>query len=144
MHYLCLGYYDPKAFEDLSESERKALGAECAPYDQEFRDSGRVVSLASLEHGTHVVLQPDDPQTSVTDGPFAESKELVGSFFIVEAEDLDAAVRIASLHPAARIRADLGFAIEVRPIEILGMRSSETGELELVQGSVPHEPDADG
>lgn len=144
MHYLCLGYYDPKAFEDLSESEQKALGQECAPHDQEFRASGQVVSLASLEHGTHVVLRPSDAQTSVTDGPFAESKELVGSFFIVEADDLDEAVRIASLHPAARIRADMGFAIEVRPIQILGMRSADTGELELVQGSVPEEPDAAG
>lgn len=147
MRYLCLGYYDPDAFDELSDSDRKALGEECAPHDREFHASGRVHSVASLEHGRHVVLRPTDSGTSgtsgtsVTDGPYAESKELVGSFFIVEADDLEEAVRIASLHPAARIRADLGFAVEVRPIEVLGERSAETGELEIVQGSVPREDD---
>ncbi len=144
MRYLCLGYYDPKAFDELSESERQELGGECAPYDQEFHATGRVISVASLEHGAHVALRPADSGTSVTDGPYTESKELVGSFFIVEADDLEEAVRIASLHPAARIRADLGFAVEVRPIEILGERSPETGELEIVQGSVPQEGDGGG
>lgn len=142
MRYLCLGYYDAEKFDELSESERRALGEECTPYDQEFRASGRLHSVASLEHRTHVVLRPSDSGTSVTDGPFTESKELVGSFFLIEADDLDDAVRIASLHPAARIRADLGFAVEVRTIEILGERSPGTGEMEIVQGSVPREADA--
>jgi hypothetical protein len=144
MRYLCLGYYDAEKFDELSESERRALGEECAPYDREFRASGRLQSVASLAHGTHVVLRPTDSGTSVTDGPFTESKELVGSFFIIEADDMDDAVRIASLHPAARIRADLGFAVEVRPIEVLGERSPRTGEVEIVQGSVPGEADAGG
>jgi hypothetical protein len=149
MRYLCLGYYDPEAFDALSDEERRALGAECAPYDRELRGTGRVVSVASLEHGAHVVLRPSGSGTagsgtSVTDGPYTETKELVGSFFIVEADDLDEAVRIASLHPAARIRADLGFAVEVRPIEILGERSRATGELEIVQGSGPEEAGGEG
>jgi hypothetical protein len=144
MRYLCLGYYDPEAFDALSEEDRAAVGAECAPCDRELHATGRVVSVASLKHGTHVVLRPSDSGTSVTDGPYAEAKELVGSFFIVEADDLDEAVRIASLHPAARVRADLGFAVEVRPIEILGERSPATGELEIVQGSVPGEAGGGG
>jgi hypothetical protein len=142
MRYLCLGYYDPEAFDELSEAERGALGDECGPHDRELHATGRVVSVASLERGAHVVLRPTESGTSVTDGPFTESKELVGSFFIIEADDLDEAVRIASLHPATRVRGDLGFAVEVRPIEILGERSPRTGELEIVQGSVPREADA--
>lgn len=139
MKFLCLGYYDPAAFDALSEEERQAMVEECAPHDEELRASGRLLSVASLEHGVHVTLRPSGSGsgTSVTDGPYAEAKELVGSFFIVEAADLDDAVRVASLHPAARVRPDLGFAVEVRPIEMLGEVDPESGEMELVQGTPP-------
>lgn len=151
MRYLCLGYYDPDAFSALSDEDQLAVAQECAPHDVELRQSGHLVSVASLEHGVHVALRPTgagalagtgtpasgtaEPATSVTDGPYAETKELVGSFFIVEAEDLDEAVRVASLHPAARVRPDLGFGVEVRPIGILGDVDGESGEMRLVQGS---------
>ncbi|MFW6192236.1 MAG: YciI family protein, partial [Gemmatimonadota bacterium] len=97
MRYLCLGYYDPEAFDALGPDEKRALAERCAPHDEELRATGRVVSRASLEHGSWVTLRPDDGRTSVTDGPFAETKELIGSFFVVEADDLDEAVEIASL-----------------------------------------------
>ena len=119
MEYLCLGYYDPDAFDALGEEEREALARRCAPHDEELRSTGRVLSKASLEHGTAVTLRPTASGTSVTDGPFTEAKELVGSFFIVEAEDLEEAVELASLHPAARLGRELGFGIEVRPVELL-------------------------
>ena len=86
MRYLCLGYYDPAAFDALSDEERLAVAEECAPHDEELRGSGHLASMASLEHGVHVTLRPSESGTSVTDGPFAEAKELVGSFFIVEAD----------------------------------------------------------
>lgn len=139
MRYLCLGYYDPAAFDALSEEERLAMVRECAPHDEEFRASGHVLASASLAHGVHVALRPTDSGTSVTDGPYAEAKEMVGSFLLIEADDLDEAVRIASLHPAARIRPDLGFAIEVRPIDIMGEVDPVSGESRLVQGSPPEE-----
>jgi hypothetical protein len=135
--YLCLGYYEPAAFDALSETERLAVAGECAPHDEELRATGRMLSVASLEHGVHVSLRPAASGTSVTDGPYAEAKEMVGSFFIIEADDLDDAVRIASLHPAARVRPDLGFGIEVRPIGIMGEVDAGSGELRLVQGSPP-------
>jgi hypothetical protein len=137
VRYLCLGYYDPAAFDGLSESERLAVARECAPHDEELRATGRLLSVASLEHGVHVTLRPTGSGTSVTDGPFAEAKELVGSFFIIDADDADDAVRLASLHPAARVRPDLGFAVEVRPIEIMGEAERATGEMRLIQGSPP-------
>lgn len=137
MKYLCLGYYYADKFDALSEAERRAVAEECAPHDEELRGSGRMRSVASLEHGVHVTLRPTDSGTSVTDGPYTEAKELVGSFFIIEADDLDEAVRIASLHPAARVRPDLGFGVEVRPIEIMGEVDPASGEMALVQGSPP-------
>ena len=119
MKYLCLAYYAPDAFDALTEQEREALVERCAPHDEAFRATGKVAALASLEHGTWVTLRPSDGGTSVTDGPFTEARELVGSFFILEADDLEEAVETASLHPAARLGRELGFAVEVRPIEVM-------------------------
>jgi hypothetical protein len=53
----------------------------------------------------------------VTDGPFVETKEQVGGFFIIEANDLDEAIRVASKHPAANLGETVGWAVEIRPIE---------------------------
>jgi hypothetical protein len=119
MKYLCLGYYDPSVFDTMSPADQEAIAAECRPHDEALHRSGRLVSVASLEHRKAVSLRPNRKGggPSVTDGPYTEAKEVVGSFFIVEADDLEEAVRIASLHPAANWGADLAFGVEVRPIE---------------------------
>lgn len=117
MKYLCLGYYDPAAFDALTEAEQEAVARECRPHDEALRATGRLVAVASLAHRKAAALRPRNGRTAVTDGPFAEAKEVVGSIFIIEAEDLEEAVRVASLHPAARWGEHLGFAVEVRPIE---------------------------
>lgn len=117
MKYLCLGYYAPDIFDALSPAEQEAIAPECRPHDEALHASGRLLSVASLAHRTAVTLRPRDGKTTVVDGPFAEAKEVIGSFFIVEADDLDEAVRVASLHPAAKWGEHLGFAVEVRPIE---------------------------
>jgi hypothetical protein len=123
MKYLCLGYYDPDVFDALSADEKEALAEQCAPHDEELRATGRLHTVASLEHRTAKVLRPEDGETTVTDGPFAETRELIGSYFIVEADDLEEAVEIASLHPAARLGEEVGFAVEVHPID----RMAEAG-----------------
>lgn len=120
MKYLGLGYYDPAAYADLSESERKGLGERCAPMDEEFRATGQVRAEASLAEAGRTFLRPAESGTSVTDGPYAETKEVVGSFFIIEAESVEEAIEVASLHPAARIGREMGWWIELRPIEIYG------------------------
>jgi hypothetical protein len=63
-----------------------------------------------------VSIRPRQGKVGVTDGPFAEAKELVGGFFMIEAEDMDAAVVIASKHPAAHLGEHIGWGIEVRPV----------------------------
>lgn len=118
MKYLCLGYYDAEKFDTMSEAEQAAIASECRPHDEALHASGHLVAVASLEHRTATTLRPKNGRTTVTDGPFAEAKEMIGSFFIVEATDLDEAIQVASMHPAANWGEHLGFAIEVRPIEM--------------------------
>ena len=118
MKYLCLGYYDEKKFESLSEAELAAIPAKCRPLDEALQQSGHVVAVGSLAATRDSVsLRPRDGKTVVMDGPYAETKEQLGSFFILEAEDLDEAIRLASMHPAAQLNEHLGWGIELRPIE---------------------------
>jgi len=118
MKYLCLAYYDHTEFERLSPEEIERLGASCRPHDEELRASGHLLAQASLgPPASASILRPRGGEAVVTDGPFTETKEQVGGFFLIEARDLNDAIRVASKHPAAHLGEDLGWAIEVRPIE---------------------------
>ena len=117
MKYLCLGYYEPEKFEALTEAERAVIGETCRPHDQALYSTGRVAVVASLEGVASKVIKRRRNRKEVVDGPFAEAKEMIGSFFIVEADSLDEAVEIAGLHPAANWGEHMGWAIEVRPID---------------------------
>jgi hypothetical protein len=117
MRFLCLGYYDPERYDALSDDERARLAERCRPHDEAFFATGAVATVATLGHGSGARIRPTDRGPSVTDGPFAETKEVVGSYFLIEADDLAQAVEIASLHPAARIGQELGWSMEVRPVE---------------------------
>ena len=63
-------------------------------------------------------MRPRKGKVSITDGPFTETKEQVGAFFIIEARDLDEAVRVASNHPAAHLGEQVGWGLEVRAIDM--------------------------
>lgn len=64
-----------------------------------------------------ITVRPRAGRTTVTDGPFSETKELVGAFFIVDAADREEATRIASLHPAAHLGEEIGWGVEIRTID---------------------------
>lgn len=117
MKYLCLGYYTPSRWDALSEDDKTAQRERCRPHDERFNATGKVLTVASLDHGGGARIRPTPSGPAVTDGPFAEAKELVGSYFLIEADDLEEAVKIASLHPASQIGEELGWFMEVRPIE---------------------------
>lgn len=118
MKYLCLAYYDEKKFDTLSAADLEAIGRACRPHDQALRATGQLVAQASLgPTRSTACIRPRNGRPVVTDGPFAETKEQIGGFFIVEARDLNEAIRIASKHPAALLNEQLGWGIEVRPIE---------------------------
>jgi hypothetical protein len=116
MKYLLLAYGNEEKSARLSESEMRALGEKCNAYDAELEKTGRVVMTGSLSWGAKK-MRLERGKLHVTDGPFLETKELVGGFIIIEAENFDEAVKLASLHPAARMGEELGWGIELRPME---------------------------
>lgn len=119
MKYVCFCYYDPKKFAGLTPADSEALPGECKPHDEALDASGKKVLLCCLtEPETWKSIRPVDGKPSVTEGPFSTSQEQVGVFFVVEAEDIDEAVRIASLHPSAHLGKYFGGGIEVRPCEL--------------------------
>jgi hypothetical protein len=111
MQYVLLIYQGttPRA-ETLSQEEYKAIGAEYGAINQTPGVTPGL-PLGLPEHATTVRVQ--DGETLTTDGPFVETKEAIGGYYLVDADDLDVAIELASQIPAAR----LGGAIEVRPAE---------------------------
>ncbi|RYG36662.1 hypothetical protein EON81_09035 [bacterium] len=118
MKFLCLGYLDMKAFDDAPEAEKGEILKTCFDQCIPFRATGRVVEEEGLQNVSLAKsIRPRNGSPFVTDGPFLETKEQLGSFFIVEADSIEEAVRVASLHPAALFGEKYGFGIEVRPIQ---------------------------
>ena len=118
MKYLCLAYYDERKFATLTEADMAAIGRDCRPLDEELQRSGHLLEVGSLAATRDSVsLRPRKGKVTVTDGPYAETKEQLGSYFLIEARDLNEAIQVASMHPAARLNEHLGWGVEVRPIE---------------------------
>ncbi|WP_132946485.1 YciI family protein [Tumebacillus sp. BK434] len=117
MKYLCLGYFNPEKMSVLPEAELDAVMSECSPHLREFYQSGRVLFDAGLEE-TVKSMKRTGGNVTVTDGPFAESKEMIGSAFVIEADTFEEALHIASLHPTTRVPAgeEFGWRLEIRPI----------------------------
>lgn len=117
MKYLCLAFYDPAKFAAMAPDEVRALVSQCPPKDAELRATGKLLVSASLGGAEAALsLRPRAGKPQVTDGPYAEAKEVVGGFFIVEAQDRGEAIRLASLHPAATLGEQAGWGLEVHPV----------------------------
>lgn len=114
MKYLCLACGDAGAWETLSEEEQQSTIDACRVHDEELASDERVGLYVGVGDGGRVIRMQNGERV-VTDGPFIESKEL-GGVFVVEAEDIDEATELASLHPAARMGEKLGWYVVVRPI----------------------------
>jgi len=113
MKFMCLAYEEEERLNALSASEWDSLRRETIAYVEDLRASGRLIGTHALQSArTAAAVQVRGGKLSVTDGPFAETKEQIGGFFLVEARDRDEAIEIAARWPSARIG-----AIEVRPIE---------------------------
>ena len=113
MKYLCLAYERERDLTALSREEWHALRRETLDYVEALRASGHLVDTHALKSAPAATpLRVRGGELSATDGPFAETKEQLGGYFLIAAADYEEAVYIASRWPSARIG-----AIEVRPVE---------------------------
>ena len=113
MKYLCLAYEEEETLNALSRSEWDALRGETLTYVEALRKSGHLIVTQALQSArTGATVRVRSGKLSVTDGPFAETKEQLGGFFLIDARDLKEAIQVASRWPSARLG-----SIEVRPIE---------------------------
>ncbi len=108
MKYLCLVYLDEKVLDAVLDSD-------CITYGEGLRRSGHSIAAEALQSvRTATTVRVRNGKVSVTDGPFAETKEQLAGFYLVEARDLNEAIQLASKIPPARVG-----SIEVRPIRQL-------------------------
>lgn len=118
MKYLVLAYYDEKRYEQTTPEEMKGIVAQCGPLDKALDATGKMEMVASLAATKKTMsVRPRNGKPSVTDGPYVETKEQLGSFFLIEAADMQEAIRLASMHPAANLGESMGWGLEIRPIE---------------------------
>ncbi len=112
MQYLCLIYYAERAWSEMSEAERGKMFGEYGAFTQEIKSSGNFkAGEALMPTSTATTVRVRDGKTTTTDGPFAETREQLGGFYLIEAKDLDEATAIAARIPSAQ-----NGSIEVRPI----------------------------
>lgn len=118
MKYLGLAYYNPEKFAAMAPAEVQALVSQCPPLDEKMRATGKVLLAASLtEPKDWMTLRPRRGKTQISDGPYTESKEMVGGLFIIEADSREEALKLAAMHPAALLGEAGGWAVELIPMD---------------------------
>ncbi len=128
MKYVCLGYLEEKNWDAMSEGEQQAFMEECFAYDDVLRTNGHFIGGEALQSARKAVtLRFDKGKVTVTDGPYAETKEQLGGILLLEAKDLNHAIELMSKHPGVRIG-----PFEIRPadeeIDVLIAARSRAGK----------------
>ena len=114
MKYLCLVYGEEKEIGAMKDDH-------CMAYDQALRDAGKCLASEALQPvRTAATVRVRDGKMSVRDGPFAETKECLAGFYLIDAADLNEAIQIAAQMPPAHVG-----SVEVRPIRELMSTSGE-------------------
>jgi hypothetical protein len=114
MQYMCLIYDDEQVWQGMSEDERNAVLGAYGAFTQSIQESGNMVAADALQPtSTATTVRVRDGETLMTDGPFAETKEQLGGYYLINAKDADEALAIAARIPSARYG-----SIEVRPVMV--------------------------
>ena len=114
MRYLCLIYGDERAAATKTREQGQAIMGEYFAFTEAIKKSGHYVGGNALKPvSTASTVRLRDGKLSTTDGPFAETKEQLGGYYLIEARDLNDAIQVASKIPAAKTG-----SVEVRPIEV--------------------------
>jgi hypothetical protein len=112
MKYLCLIYANEAAWQGLSKPDADSMIAEYMAFTESLKKAGQYIGGNRLQPiASATTVRVRDGKLSATDGPFAETKEQLGGYYLVEARDLNDAIQIASRIPGARVG-----SIEVRPV----------------------------
>jgi hypothetical protein len=115
MKYLCLIYASEEHLDGVPVEVRAAVERECLHYEQDLQRSGILLGVQALQPvRTAATLRVHGGGVSITDGPFAETKEQLAGFYLIDARDLNDAIRLAARIPPARLG-----CVEVRPIREL-------------------------
>ena len=113
MKYVCLGYLDESKFEDMPPEQGQKLMEQCFDYDDELRRGGHFLGGEALDSARKAVtLRMKNGKVEVTDGPYAETKEVLGGILLLEANDLDHAITLMSKHPGVKMG-----PFEIRPAD---------------------------
>jgi len=114
MQYLCLIYGDENTWQGASEDEQNQVMAAYMAFTESIEKSGNMVAGNALQPtGTATTVRVRNGETLVTDGPFAETKEQLGGYYLIDAKDADEALAIAARIPGAQHG-----SIEVRPVVV--------------------------
>ena len=118
MRYLCLIYDDEKKIGTMTQSESDKFMGEYFAFTDDIRKSGHMIHGEALQPvETATTVRQRNGKVSTTDGPFAETKEQLGGFYLIEAKDLNEAIQVASRIPSVRIG-----SVEVRPVVDFGQQ----------------------
>ena len=113
MKYICLGYYDKSKFDAMSEGERNAMFDACFAYDDHLRSAGHWAGGEALQPvETARTVRRKSGKVAITDGPFAETKEQIGGFLMLEARDMNHVARLMEQHPSL----NFGTIWDIRPV----------------------------
>jgi hypothetical protein len=116
MKYLCLIYEDESALKGMTREQGQAIMADYFAFTEGIKKSGHYVGGEALKPTpTASTVRVRQGKVSTTDGPFAETKEQLGGFYLIEAKDLNDAIQVAARIPGAKTG-----SIEVRPVEVFG------------------------
>lgn len=116
MKYLCLGYHNEMAWQAIGADQRDEMLQETFAYIDVLRASGHLLDERALQSATAATtLRFSAGKMSITDGPFAETKEQLGGFILLEANDLNQAIQLMSKMPCMRFSGSL----EIRPVNEL-------------------------
>jgi hypothetical protein len=123
MKYVCFGYYDKSKFDGMTETERNAMFDTCFEYDDHLRANGHRGGGEALQGPeTALTLSLKNGKVTMTDGPYAETKEQLGGLLVLEARDMNHAVELIGQHPGLR-----NGPWEIRPVGDMNeiMKASE-------------------
>ncbi|WP_165225359.1 YciI family protein [Aquisphaera insulae] len=111
MRYVCLGFIDEAKFAEIPPADARRMMEECFAYDDELRRGGHFAGGEALDSARNAVtLRMKEGKVEVTDGPFAETKEMLGGILLLEARDMNHAIALMSRHPGVRMG-----PFEIRP-----------------------------